>query len=68
METFLELQKHTICTHEEPCFKAYDIYGKSQVIDLTDKVQMGQIVLVSRSERQITYALSYFVADNAGKF
>ncbi len=47
VDTFLEMQKSTLCTESDPCFIAYDdsISGR---VDLTSKVRLGKIQASTR--------------------
>lgn len=66
VDTFLDMQKNSLCSAEDPCFTAYDdtIGGR---VDLTDSIQLGKLTAVSRGPRYITFALPFFVSDSAGK-
>lgn len=65
VDTFLELQKETLCSSDDPCFSAYDESTDGR-IDLTHSVVFGRISAVSRTDRHITYILPCSVADPAG--
>ena len=66
VDTFLELQKQTLCSSDDPCFTAYDESTDGR-LDLTNNVVFGRISVVSRTDRHITYILPCSVADPSGE-
>jgi hypothetical protein len=65
VDTFLELQKETLCSSDDPCFTAYDESTDGK-IDITSNVVFGRITPIARADRHITYSLPCSVSDPAG--
>jgi hypothetical protein len=65
VSTFLEKNKHLLCSPSDPCFFAYD-QTLTGTVDLTSRVIMHNLVSTNITDRQITYSVPYSVVDDAG--
>jgi hypothetical protein len=65
VDAFLEMQKETLCSVQDPCFVAFDDTPEGR-IDLSSNVNLGKITAELRDDRHIRFLLPYSVSDANG--